>query len=58
MREALETVRQLTNGQEETSLTRSNGDDAFDTRRENGFTGTGWSGLETPGGQFDPRGRD
>ena len=57
-REALETVWQLTNGQEETSPTRNNRDYAFDTRRENGFTGTGWSRLETPGGQFDPRGRD
>ena len=57
-REALETVWQLTNGQEEISPTRNIRDYTFDTRRENGFTVTGWSRLEIPGGQFDPRGRD
>ena len=40
-REALETVQQLTNGQEETSPIRNNRDYTFNTRRENGFTGTG-----------------
>ena len=57
-REALETVQQLTNGKEGISSTRNNRDYTFDTRRENGYTGTSWSRLEIPGGQFDPRGRD
>ena len=57
-REALETVWQLTDRLEEISPTRNNRDYTFDTRRENGFTGTGLSRLETPGGQFDPRERD
>ena len=57
-REALETVRQITNEQEGISSTRNNRDYIFDTKRENGYTGTIWSRLEIPGGQFDPRGRD
>ena len=57
-REALETGHQLTNGQEGISPTRNNRDYTFDTRRENGYTGTGWSGSEIPSGQFNPRGRD
>ena len=57
-RETLETVRQLTNGQEGISPTRNNRDYTFDTRRENAYTGTSWSRLEIPGGQFDPRERD
>ena len=57
-REALETVRQLTNGQEGISPTRNNRDYIFDTKRENGYTGTSWSRSEIPSGQFDPRGRD
>ena len=57
-REASETVWQLTSRQEETSPIRNNRGYTFDTRRENGYTGTSWSRLEIPGGQFDPRGRD
>ena len=38
-REALETVRQITNRQEGISPTRNNRDYIFDTKRENGYTG-------------------